>query len=261
MRSARGLRHPRGADEDGPPDPSPGRRAPSQDDGPSEVVRGRRVADQDHGEDGHRREAASAGRPDRRPRGGRNLDLRVSTVPANYGEKVVIRILDSANANIPLELIGFSAAEMAKMLDIISRPQGIVLITGPTGSGKTTTSTGSSPIKSVEDNITTIEDPIEYELRGSTRWRAGEDRPQLRRHAPLDAAAGPGHHHGGGDARPGYDHDRRPGGPDGAPGALHDPHNSSVATITRLRDLGVPSYLIASTIVGSWRSAWSARSA
>ena len=68
--------------------------------------------------------------------GGRNLDLRVSTVPANYGEKVVIRILDSASANIPLEEIGFSPGELAKMEEMISRPQGIVLITGPTGSGK-----------------------------------------------------------------------------------------------------------------------------
>ncbi len=104
--------------------------------------------------------------------GGRSLDLRVSTVPANYGEKVVIRILDSANANIPLEFIGFTSGELAKIVEIISRPQGIVLITGPTGSGKTTTLYGIlNRIKSVEDNITTIEDPIEYELAGSTRWR------------------------------------------------------------------------------------------
>jgi len=104
--------------------------------------------------------------------GGRNLDLRVSTVPANYGEKVVIRILDSANANIPLELIGFSAAEMAKMLDIISRPQGIVLITGPRGREKrppsTGSSTGSNPSRTTSRRSKTRSST---NCRGSTRWR------------------------------------------------------------------------------------------
>src|SRR5512139_2447672 len=86
--------------------------------------------------------------------GGRNLDLRVSTVPASFGEKVVVRILDSANAGIPLDALGFSPPELVKMEDIIGRPQGIILVTGPTGSGKTTTLYGVlNRIKSVEDNI------------------------------------------------------------------------------------------------------------
>jgi type IV pilus assembly protein PilB len=184
--------------------------------------------------------------------GGRSLDLRVSTVPANYGEKVVIRILDSANANIPLESIGFSPGELAKMEDIISRPQGIVLITGPTGSGKTTTLYGIlNRIKSVEDNITTIEDPIEYELSGINQVAVQEKiglsfavmlRSMLRQDPDIIMvgemrdletttiavqAALTGHL---------------------VLSTIHT--NSSVATITRLRDLGVPSYLIASTISG-----------
>ena len=184
--------------------------------------------------------------------GGRSLDLRVSTVPANYGEKVVIRILDSANANIPLESIGFSPGELAKMEEIISRPQGIVLITGPTGSGKTTTLYGIlNRIKSVEDNITTIEDPIEYELGGINQVAVQEKiglsfavmlRSMLRQDPDIIMvgemrdletttiavqAALTGHL---------------------VLSTIHT--NSSVATITRLRDLGVPSYLIASTISG-----------
>ena len=184
--------------------------------------------------------------------GGRSLDLRVSTVPANYGEKVVIRILDSANANIPLESIGFSAGELAKMEDIISRPQGIVLITGPTGSGKTTTLYGIlNRIKSVEDNITTIEDPIEYELPGINQVAVQEKigltfsvmlRSMLRQDPDIIML---------GEMR---DLDTTTIAVQAALtghlvlSTIHT--NSSAATITRLRDLGVPSFLIASTIVG-----------
>ncbi len=184
--------------------------------------------------------------------GGRSLDLRVSTVPANYGEKVVIRILDSANANIPLESIGFSPGEMAKMEEIISRPQGIVLITGPTGSGKTTTLYGIlNRIKSVEENITTIEDPIEYELPGinqvAVQEKIGLDfavmlRAMLRQDPDIIMV---------GEMR---DLDTTTIAVQAALtghlvlSTIHT--NSSVATVTRLRDLGVPSYMIASTIVG-----------
>jgi type IV pilus assembly protein PilB len=184
--------------------------------------------------------------------GGRSLDLRVSTVPANYGEKVVIRILDSANANIPLEAVGFSPEELAKMEDIISRPQGIVLITGPTGSGKTTTLYGIlNRIKSVEDNITTIEDPIEYELPGINQVAVQEKigltfsvmlRAMLRQDPDIIML---------GEMR---DLDTTTIAVQAALtghlvlSTIHT--NSSVATITRLRDLGVPSFLIASTIVG-----------
>jgi type IV pilus assembly protein PilB len=184
--------------------------------------------------------------------GGRGLDLRVSTVPASFGEKVVVRILDSANAAIPLENLGFSPPELGKMVDIIGRPQGILLITGPTGSGKTTTLYGIlNRIKSVEDNITTIEDPIEYELEGvnqvavqekiglnfATMMRAmlrqdpdvimvGEMRDLETTSIAVQAAL-TGHL---------------------VLSTIHT--NSCVATVTRLRDLGVPSYLIASTIIG-----------
>jgi type IV pilus assembly protein PilB len=184
--------------------------------------------------------------------GGRSLDLRISTVPANYGEKVVIRILDSANANIPLEAIGFSPEELKKMEDIISRPQGIVLITGPTGSGKTTTLYGIlNHIKSIEDNITTIEDPIEYELPGINQVAVQEKiglsfavmlRSMLRQDPDIIMV---------GEMR---DLDTTTIAVQAALtghlvlSTIHT--NSSVATITRLRDLGVPSFLIASTIVG-----------
>ncbi|MGZ8441455.1 MAG: ATPase, T2SS/T4P/T4SS family [Candidatus Deferrimicrobiaceae bacterium] len=184
--------------------------------------------------------------------GGRSLDLRVSTVPANYGEKVVIRILDSANANIPLESIGFSPGELVRMEEIISRPQGIALITGPTGSGKTTTLYGIlNRIKTVEDNITTIEDPIEYELPGINQVAVQEKiglnfatmlRSMLRQDPDIIMV---------GEMR---DLDTATIAVQAALtghlvlSTIHT--NSSVSTITRLRDLGIPSYLLASTIVG-----------
>ncbi len=158
--------------------------------------------------------------------GGRSLDLRVSTIPANYGEKVVIRILDSANANIPLESIGFSPRELAKMEEIISRPAGDRPHHRAHRIGK-----DDHPLRDPEPDQ--IRRGQHHDDRRPDRVRAGgdqpgggagEDRPHFRRHAPVDAAAGPRHHHAGGDARPGYDHDRRSGGPHGAPGALHDPH-------------------------------------
>ncbi len=99
--------------------------------------------------------------------GAKGLDLRVSTIPAANGEKVVIRILDQANAHIPLESMGMPEKEYGDLEELIRRPQGILLVTGPTGSGKTTTLYAAlNRIQSVERNIATIEDPIEYEISG-----------------------------------------------------------------------------------------------
>jgi type IV pilus assembly protein PilB len=128
-------------------------------------VQGAVISREDHGEDGHRGEAAPAGRPDRRPIGGRSLDLR-SPRPRQLREKVVIR--SSTPPTRPSRSTPWAGPRrLAVMEDIITRPQGIILITGPTGSGKTTTQYGIlNRIKTVQENIKTIEDPIEYELEG-----------------------------------------------------------------------------------------------
>ena len=95
----------------------------------------------------------------------RDIDLRVSTYPTLYGENVVIRILDRASALLGLAQLGFSEDELKRFDKIIRRPYGIILVTGPTGSGKTTTLYAAlNTINSTEKNIITIEDPIEYQI-------------------------------------------------------------------------------------------------
>jgi type IV pilus assembly protein PilB len=98
---------------------------------------------------------------------GKDLDLRVSTLPTQYGEKITIRILDSLALKLNLQEIGPSEQEYHRIRSIIDRPQGLVLITGPTGSGKTSTLYSMvNHIKTKAINIITLEDPIEYELKG-----------------------------------------------------------------------------------------------
>ena len=98
---------------------------------------------------------------------GRDVDIRVSLIPTFFGERVVLRLLDKQRGILNLREIGLSAANDAFMERILSRTSGIVLVTGPTGSGKTTTLYAAlSQINSPEKNIITVEDPIEYQLKG-----------------------------------------------------------------------------------------------
>lgn len=95
----------------------------------------------------------------------RLVDLRVSTFPTIHGENVVIRILDKRQGLLRLEDLGFSEAMFAQFETLIGKPHGIVLVTGPTGSGKTTTLYAAlSRVNRLEKNIMTLEDPVEYEL-------------------------------------------------------------------------------------------------
>lgn len=97
--------------------------------------------------------------------GGRDIDVRVSSVPTLYGESVVLRLLDQARAPLRFDLLGFAPDTLARLLDLLERPHGIVLVTGPTGSGKTTTLYAAlSHLNSPERKILTVEDPIEYQL-------------------------------------------------------------------------------------------------
>ena len=95
----------------------------------------------------------------------KEVDLRVSTFPTIHGENVVIRILDRSSGILKLKQIGFSEQEYKRFHSLIERPYGIILVTGPTGSGKTTTLYGAlSEIDATKKNIITLEDPVEYEI-------------------------------------------------------------------------------------------------
>jgi len=98
---------------------------------------------------------------------GRDIDIRVSCVPTIHGENVVLRLLDVSSVLLGLEQLGFSKPVQDAYEKLILRSHGIILVTGPTGSGKTTTLYASlDKINTVEKNIVTIEDPVEYKLRG-----------------------------------------------------------------------------------------------
>ncbi len=98
---------------------------------------------------------------------GREIDLRVSTMPTIFGEKVVIRILDRETQKLDLHGLGFEPDILAQFLEAIKRPYGMILITGPTGSGKTTTLYAAiGTINSEDINILTAEDPVEYNMKG-----------------------------------------------------------------------------------------------
>ncbi len=95
----------------------------------------------------------------------REVDLRVSTFPSIRGEKVVLRILDRAVARIDIEALGMGEAMKAQLLDLMNRSEGILLVTGPTGSGKTSTLYAAmNAVRSAELNMVTLEDPVEYEV-------------------------------------------------------------------------------------------------
>jgi general secretion pathway protein E len=99
--------------------------------------------------------------------GGRDVDIRVSIVPTAFGERIVLRLLYRESALLPLDQIGFTGGTLTRFNEFIERPHGIILVTGPTGSGKTTTLYAAlSKINSPDKNIITIEDPIEYQIKG-----------------------------------------------------------------------------------------------
>ncbi|HEY2461560.1 MAG TPA: GspE/PulE family protein [Candidatus Acidoferrum sp.] len=111
---------------------------------------------------------------------GRFIDLRVSIMPASHGEDAVLRVLDKETLsekfqNLSLDVVGFSQSETQRFRRYIREPYGMVLVTGPTGSGKTTTLYAAiNEIKTDEDKIVTIEDPVEYQLRGITQIPVNE---------------------------------------------------------------------------------------
>lgn len=110
------------------------------------------------------------------PNDGQPIDLRVSTIPSKYGEKVVMRLLTRSHTQLQLSKLGLSGAELTAFEQAIQSPNGIVLITGPTGSGKTTTLYATlSRLNQPHSNILTVEDPIEYNLSGINQVQVKQD--------------------------------------------------------------------------------------
>jgi general secretion pathway protein E len=99
--------------------------------------------------------------------GGRAIDVRVSTLPSSHGERAVLRLLDKAESRFTLEGLGMDGEVLERFSRLIQQPHGIVLVTGPTGSGKTTTLYASlGQVDTATTNVLTVEDPVEYELAG-----------------------------------------------------------------------------------------------
>ncbi len=183
---------------------------------------------------------------------GKRIDLRVSTLPTQYGEKVVLRILDSSKSQIEIEESGLLPENLAMWKSMLAQPQGMVLVTGPTGSGKTSTLYASlNWVKSPTNNIITVEDPIEYRLPGINQM-------QINAKAGVTFAAGlrsilrqdPN------IVMVGEIRDRETAGI--AIEAAQTGHlllstlhtNNAPATITRLLDLGVEPFLVAASVLG-----------
>jgi general secretion pathway protein E len=98
---------------------------------------------------------------------GKGVDVRVSTLPSRYGERVVLRLLDKDSARFTLDELGMSPRQLADFRKALSQPNGVVLVTGPTGAGKTTTLyAGLNLLNDQTRNILTVEDPVEYAVEG-----------------------------------------------------------------------------------------------
>jgi general secretion pathway protein E len=108
---------------------------------------------------------------------GKELDLRVSTIPTMYGESVVIRLLDKENTVLDFAGLGFAGRHLQQFIEVLSQPHGIILITGPTGSGKSTTLYAAlKQLNTPERKIITVEDPVEYQMEGVNQIQA---KPQI----------------------------------------------------------------------------------
>jgi len=184
--------------------------------------------------------------------GGRAIDTRVSTLPGNYGERVVLRVLDRSAGLMPLEALGLKPDHIATLERLSALPNGIILATGPTGSGKTTTLYSLLRLANRDErNIVTVEDPIEYDLQGVSQSQINSDigmtfanglRATLRQDPDVILV---------GEIR---DAETASVAAQAALtghlvfSSLHA--NGSVGAVIRLRDLGLDDFLIASTLRG-----------
>src|SRR5678815_1706176 len=106
----------------------------------------------------------------------KEMDFRVSVLPTLYGEKIVMRLLDKSNLQLDMTKLGFDPGPLEHFKEAIRKPYGMVLVTGPTGSGKTTTLYSAlSELNKVESNISTAEDPVEFNLPGINQVQMHEE--------------------------------------------------------------------------------------
>ncbi len=156
----------------------------------------------------------------------REMDFRVSSCPTLWGEKVVLRLLDKTKLMLDMTKLGFEQDSLDRFKRAISKPYGIVLVTGPTGSGKTNTLYSAiAQLNKPDTNIMTAEDPVEFNLPGDQPGPdQGPDRPQLRLRAARLPAPGPQHHPGRRDPRLRDGGDRGQGRPHRPPRALDAAH-------------------------------------
>jgi type IV pilus assembly protein PilB len=182
--------------------------------------------------------------------GGNSVDLRVSVLPTMFGESVVMRVLDRSVVQLDLAKVGLNKETLAEFREVIQKPNGIVLVTGPTGSGKTTTLYSAlNELNSIEDKLITTEDPVEYDMDGIVQ-------------VPIDASIGNTFAH---ILRSILRQD-----PDKIlVGEIRDLETAEIAvqasltghlvfstlhtndapsTITRMKDMGVPTFLITATV-------------
>jgi len=184
--------------------------------------------------------------------GGKTVDVRISTLPSRFGERVVMRLLDKEQAQLDLDMLGMGEKTLARFKQLLKRPNGVILVTGPTGSGKTTTLYGGlALLNDPSRNILTVEDPVEYALDGIGQTQVnskvgmtfaaglrailrqdpdvvmvGEIRDVETAQIAVQASL-TGHL------------------------VLSTVHtNSAVGAVTRLRDMGVEPFLLSSTIAG-----------
>ncbi len=181
----------------------------------------------------------------------KEVDFRVSSLPTSFGSKVVLRALDKSNLSIGLDNLGFSKHAIKNFKDAIANPFGMILVTGPTGSGKSTTLYSVlNQLNSPDKNIMTIEDPVEYQVEGITQIQANADigltfasglRSLLRQSPDIIMI---------GEIRDAETADIAIKASLTGQLVLSTLHtNDSVTAISRLRDMGVEPFLIASSVI------------
>lgn len=183
---------------------------------------------------------------------GRDIDMRISILPTVYGEKAVIRLLDRSNFTFSKDQLGFTEDNLKKFDEMIKHPHGIILVTGPTGSGKTTTLYAAlKELNSISRNIITIEDPVEYRLDGINQVqvnnKAGltfaEGLKAILRQDPDIVMVG--------EIRDGETAHIAVRAAITGHLVLSTMHtNDTASTVTRLTDMGIEPYLVSSSVVG-----------
>lgn len=184
--------------------------------------------------------------------GEKEIDLRLSTIPTIYGEKTVMRILDKTGFSFSKKAIGFSEEDMNRFNGVLSQPYGIILVTGPTGSGKSTTLYSVlKEFNTIDRNIITVEDPVEYKLEGINQVQVNEKagmtfaaglRSILRQDPDVVMV---------GEIRDGETAEIAVRAAITGHIVLSTLHtNDSPSTVARLVDMGVAPYLVSSAVVG-----------